>query len=254
LASKTYPSSTQRRPRRKRPRQLELRLPTWGGRRAGAGRKKVRPGAVSHMARPSLASRHPVHISYKLVDELPSLRQPDIRAAIEDCLREVAEKAKQKGADFRVAHYSIQREHLHFIVEAHHRRALSAGLKGLAGRIAKRINKLLGLVGAVFADRYFERVLRSPKQTRHCILYVLNNVRRHAAQAAMVCEQGWLDPCSSARYFDGWREPVTAPGGCDPPVSPPRTWLLRVGWQRLGLLAVDAVPGQSAVPRRLSRS
>jgi len=141
-----------------------------------------------------------------------------------------------------VVHYSIQREHLHFIGEAHNRKALSAGLKGLAGRIAKRINKLLGLKGPVFSDRYFERVLRTPKQTRHCLLYVLNNARRHAAQAGLVCEKGWLDPCSSAPGFDGWRD-APAPPGPAPPVSPPHTWLLSTGWRRHGKLPVDAVPG-----------
>jgi hypothetical protein len=63
------------------------------------------------------------------------------------------------------------------------------------------------------------------------------------AQAGMVCARGWLDPCSSAARFDGWREPVSAPTGLAPPVSRPHTWLLRQGWRRLGLLAVDAIPG-----------
>ena len=246
MARQTYPSSTRRRPRRRRPKQLELRLPTWGGAREGAGRKKVRPGAVSHAARPPLAARHPVHISYKVVGELPSLRQPDIRGAIEDCLREVAEKAKREGAGFRVAHYAIQREHLHLIVEAHNRKALSAGLKGLAGRMAKRINKLLGLTGPLFADRYFERVLKTPKQVSNCLRYVLLNERRHAFQRGERCEAGWIDPCSSGRYFDGWRGLRVKPPDGRPTVAPAGTWLLATGWRRHGLIPVDAVPG----PRR----
>jgi REP element-mobilizing transposase RayT len=245
MDNQTPSSSSQRRPRRRKPRQTKLRFRTWGGKREGAGRKKVRPGAVSHAARPPLASRYPVHVSYKVAGDLPSLRQPDLLQLIEGCLGEIAEKAEKEGADFRAAHYSIQREHLHLIVEAHNRKALTRGLKGLAGRIAKRINKLLERKGAVFVDRYFERILRTPKQTRHCLLYVLNNARRHAAQAGMVCARGWLDPCSSAASFDGWREPVSAQteAGLDPPVSRPHTWLLSAGWRRHGLLAVDAVPG-----------
>jgi REP element-mobilizing transposase RayT len=219
-----------------------MRFRTWGGKREGAGRKKVRPGAVSHAPRPPLASRYPVHVSYKVARDLPPLRQPDLLQLIEGCLGEIAEKARKKGAEFRVVHYSIQREHLHLIVEAHNRKELSRGLKGLAGRIAKRINRLLDRKGAVFVDRYFERILRSPKQTRHCLLYVLNNARRHAAQAGMLCAAGWLDPCSSAAAFDGWRAPIAAPHGPDPPVSAPHTWLLKKGWRRHGLLRVDAVP------------
>ena len=246
MARTTYPSSTRRRPRRKRPKQLELRLPsTWGGKRDGAGRKKVRPGAVSHAARPPLASRHPVHISYKVAGELPSLRQPDIRGAIEGCLREIAGKAKQKGASFRVAHYAIQREHLHLIVEANDRRALSAGLKGLAGRMAKRINKRLGLTGPLFADRYFERVLKTPKQVNNCLRYVLLNERRHAFQRGERCERGWIDPCASGRYFDGWRGRPFEPPDDDPLVTRPRTWLLSAGWRRHGEIGTDEIPGQT---------
>jgi len=176
--------------------------------------------------------------------ELPSLRQPDIRGAIEDCLREAAEKAKQTGTGFRVAHYAIQREHLHLIVEAHNRKALSAGLKGLAGRMAKRINKLLGLTGPLFADRYFERVLKTPKQVASCLRFVLLNERRHAFQRGDRREAGWIDPCSSGRYLDGWRGRRFKPPDGDPTVVSPRTWLLAKGWRRYGLIGTDEIPGQ----------
>ena len=231
-----------RRAKPRRPLQLEIVYSRRGGKRAGAGRKPRRPGATPHTARPPLASRFPVHVSYSVADDISSLRKPDLCSAIEGCLREVARRARQAGG-FRVVHYSIQRQHLHFIVEAKSRLALSRGLQGLSIRIAKRVNKLLGRSGAVFVDRYFERILRSPKQTRHCILYVLNNARRHAAQAGRVCPTGWVDPCSSGRYFDGWRERGSPHTGRDPPCSPPRTWLLHTGWRRHGLLPIDATPG-----------
>jgi REP element-mobilizing transposase RayT len=213
-----------------------------------------------------------VHISYTAAGDIPTLRQPDIHQAIEDCLREIADRHRkaqrardagpdQKHADFRVVHYSIQRSHLHLIVEALNRQALSRGLKGLAVRVAKRINKLVGREGPLFVDRYFERVLKSPKQARSCLLYVLNNARRHAVQAGLVCEPGWVDPCSSGRFFDGWRlpiassrrrslraraGPVKAAAEHAPTVSRPHTWLLAKGWRRHGLLPVDEVPGDGA--------
>jgi hypothetical protein len=82
---------------------------------------------------------------------------------------------------------------------------------------------------------------------------VLNNARRHAAQRGMTCERGWIDPCSSGRYFDGWRPPVAAPVGRAPPVSPPHTWLLSEGWRRHGLLPVDKAPGRAPPGRAPSR-
>jgi hypothetical protein len=34
------------------------------------------------------------------------------------------------------------------------------------------------------------------------------------------------------------------------PVSPPKTWLLRIGWRRLGLLTASDEPEQDFEPRR----
>lgn len=60
-----------------------------------------------------------------------------------------------------------------------------------------------------------------------------------------------LDPASSARWFDGWKPARgTAPSARehasadeDRPVARARTWLLRVGWRRHGLLDPAEVPG-----------
>jgi REP element-mobilizing transposase RayT len=221
---------------------------TWGGKREGAGRKPKRPGAVSHAKRPRLASRYPVHISLGVDDHLPSLRRPDLLEALETCLREVRERYD----NFRVVHYSIQDHHLHLVVEAASRTALSRGMQGLNIRVAKRINKVLGRRGTVFTDRYHETVLKSPTQTRNGISYVLLNSRRHASQSGMRFAPDWIDDGSSGRFFDGWRGlRVRPPPDEEPTVSEPQTWLASAGWRRIGLIPVDAVPGPE--PRRGAR-
>ncbi len=230
----------QRPSRRSRARQLAFVLNTWGGARRTAGRKPAVPGRVSHARRPLLASRFPVHVSLKLVESLPSLRTPDLRRLVEGSLRCV----KARGS-LRVTHYSIQKRHLHLVIEAIDAAALSRGVQGLSISLAKRINRSLGRSGRVFADRYFARILRTPRETRNCLCYVLNNCRRHDAQRRRTRAEGWIDPCSSGDYFDGWRDvEVVACAGRDPPVSEPHGWLLRVGWRRHGLIWVDEVPGE----------
>lgn len=49
------------------------------------------------------------------------------------------------------------------------------------------------------------------------------------------------DPCSSGRWFDGWRDVAAgwAPGA---PVARPGTWLLGAGWRRCRSIAVAEVP------------
>ncbi len=224
---------------RRRPRQLGLVFRTWGGKRRGAGRKPVVPGRVSHGPRLALASRFPVHAILKVIESLPSLRSPALRKLIQTCLCEL----KARGS-LRVVHYSIQKHHLHLIVEAADAAALSRGVKGLSIRLAKRINAALGQRGRVSSDRYFARILKTPRQTRACLCYVINNCRRHDAQRRQARDRGWIDPCSSGAFFDGWKDgPDRPPQGRAPPTSAPHTWLLRQGWKKHGLIAVDETPG-----------
>ena len=126
----------------------------------------------------------------------------------------------------------MQYDHLHLVVEADDRTALSRGVQGLAVRIARALNRLMQRTGKVFADRFHDRVLRSPRQVRAALAYVLCNARKHQRAPA---ERGWLDPYSSARAFDGWRGLTRDPVDRGVvPVTEPRTWMLAIGWRRAG--------------------
>ncbi len=131
--------------------------------------------------------------------------------------------------------FSVQRDHLHLLVEAHDRLVLARGAKGLAVRLAHTINRRLGRRGQVFADRYHTRALATPREVRNALVYVLNNARKHGRVMREV------DLCSSAPWFTGWRTP---PRGVrtERPVVDARTWLLREGWRRWGALALDEAP------------
>jgi len=226
--------------RRRTPAQLGLPLrSTWGGARKGAGRKpgKVRP--TPHRARPLLASRFPVHVTLKVDGSLPSLRSDRLHRCVKDCLR----RGKEREG-FRLVQFSMQDHHLHLVVEANGAKALSGGIRGLSIRAARRINRELGRRGRVFVDRYFARVLKSPRQTRAALRYVLLNSRRHAAQLGRKLAWNWVDGCSSGPWFDGWkdRRPRPPPEE-EAPVAAAGTWLLSTGWRRHGLIPVNAVPG-----------
>jgi REP element-mobilizing transposase RayT len=225
-------------PRERRSKQLKLRLCTWGGARAGAGRKPGKTRPTPHRARPALASRHPVHVTLKTDGALPSLRSKRLYGEVKEAVRQGKERQ-----GFRVVHFSVQPHHLHLIVEAGGAGALSQGIRGLSVRLARRINVLLGRRGRLFVDRYFLRVLRSPRQTRAALMYVLLNARRHAQQRGQRLAWNWVDGCSSGPWFDGWKGGQARPEE-EPPVAAPRTWLLAVGWRRHGPIPKNAVPGE----------
>jgi hypothetical protein len=131
------------------------------------------------------------------------------------------------------------------IVEADSERALGRGMKSLGARLARAVNRVFHRVGPVLADRYHARVLRTPREVRNALAYVLLNARRHAAQAGH-SRAFRIDPASSGRWFDGWSRRIGRAGPAPPavpPVSAPRSWLLAVGWRRGGLLDPDAIPG-----------
>jgi REP element-mobilizing transposase RayT len=161
--------------------------------------------------------------------------------------RRTLAEACERGA-FRVNHYSLQGDHAHLIVEAQGKDALACGMKSIAARLARAVNRVAGRSGPVLDGRYHHHSLRSPREVRRALAYVLLNARRHLAKSRGITRSATahLDGASSARWFDGWR-PRTA--GRIPEtralreVAPPRTWLLRVGWRRHGLVDPAEVPG-----------
>ena len=211
--------------------QPALRLNTWGGRRAGAGRPRVPGSGVPHLERSRLASRHPVHVTTRMLD-IRTLRHRRCYRVVRDALAAGAERG-----GFRVVEFSVQTNHLHLICEAKNREALARGLQSLFIRIARRLNRALGRKGKVFADRYHDHVLKTPRQVRNALAYVLNNYRRHLAQRGRRQPRGWIDPCSSAGHFFGLDDEAI--------VAAPHTWLLSGGWRRAGPVRIDAVPAGS---------
>jgi REP element-mobilizing transposase RayT len=172
-----------------------------------------------------LASRFPVHVTLKLRGGLPSLRGRRAYAVLFAAFGSMRERD-----DFRLVHFSVQSNHLHLLCEARDRRELARAIQSLAIRIAKRLNALWQRAGQLFADRYHDRILRTPREVRNALAYVLNNAIHHGVPIA----RGEPDPCSSGRWFDGWRGRVRASGRSPNPLSRARTWLLSTGWSRAG--------------------
>jgi REP element-mobilizing transposase RayT len=216
-----------------------------GGKRRGAGRKPAGPRArATHRARPTIKASHAMHVTIRVMSDLPSLRQRLTYAAIH-----AASAAAAKQPAFRLVHLSIQDEHMHLIIEADDKGALARGMQSFQISAARRINAVLGRRGRVFDDRYHLVVVRSPKQMRTVLAYVLSNWRKHGADRGFA--RGWLvDPYATGFAFAGWKEhgtplwPATAPARWLD-VKPPRSWLLVTGWQRGGgAISVFDVPGK----------
>ena len=191
-----------------RKKHVQLVLPTLdkngqhrGGKRANAGRKRA-PGTkprVAHVARPEVRASYPQHVTVRMRPDAAGLRN----FAISAVLRRAFAAGCDKGL-FRICQFSIQGNHIHLVVEAHDREALSRGMQGWSIRVARGLNRARGGRGSVFSDRYHASALRTPSQVRAALCYVLQNARRHH----LAIDPRWngADPFSSAWWFDGWRD------------------------------------------------
>jgi len=115
-------------------------------------------------------------------------------------------------------------------------------MKSIGSRLARAVNRVFRRSGPVLADRFHLHVLRTPREVRNALAYVLMNARRHLAKRGHgPAPHAEIDPASSGRWFDGWRG--AAASSRPAPVARPRTWLLALGWRRHGLLDPAEVPG-----------
>lgn len=220
-----------------------------GGARRGAGRPpKGNRAGVSHGRRPRIGRHHPVHVTMRVQAGVPSLRAPRLFVCVRGALA-----AGKVASGFRLVHFSVQSNHLHLIVEADERESLSRGMQGLSVRIARRVNGVLSRSGRLLADRYHARSLTTPRAVYFALRYVLLNSRKHERSAVPA---GFLDPCSSAPWFEGFERPSALAFGArraradwqrrsesnEPPVAAARCWLLRIGYQRAGPFDSDDAP------------
>jgi REP element-mobilizing transposase RayT len=224
--------------------QLELDRVRHGGRRPGAGRKPGPNPRIRHRSRGAFGRRLPCHVTLKVRAGVPSLRAVRLVRELEHSFTVGCERN-----DFRLVHYSLQGNHAHLIVEADDERALGRGMKALGSRLARAVNRAFQRSGAVLADRYHVRALRSPREVRNALAYVLLNARRHAAKGGRTPSRAVrIDPASSGRWFDGWSRDalsklrILADTG-DPAVAPARTWLLSIGWRLHGPIDPEVAGG-----------
>jgi hypothetical protein len=220
--------------------QLDFDMPTpkrSRKRRAGRPRKHA-PGTGRHVRRHRFKSDTPIHVTMRLDDGIKNARKFGLqRALVHATLRAFL------AGRVRIVHFSIQKTHLHAIVEAADARALARGMQGFCISAARQMNRVLGRDGRVFADRYHARYLTSPTQTRNAIRYVLSNWRHHGLDREGPFGRFRVDPYSNAFQFGGFSDHHTnglldlrkLPRHYEPLVTPlPRTWMLRVGWRERG--------------------
>jgi REP element-mobilizing transposase RayT len=189
----------------------------------------------------------------RVASAVGSLRRRKLYKAMRDATITAALRER-----FRIVHISLQRTHVHLLIEAEHKAALARGMQGFLISAARHINTALGdgrrrRRGKVFTDRYHVEVITSPTRARHTIKYVLSNWRHHGEDREGLSSTWLVDPFSSGISFPDWKEledkawmwPIRAT--YDPlMVRRPQSWLLTEGWKLGGgPISAREVPSES---------
>jgi REP element-mobilizing transposase RayT len=147
--------------------QLTLNLSKGGrgGRRPGSGRPRIHSKGVGHRRRERVSGKVPMHINFKykaLIRNKQCLK----------LLKKAIVNARSHG--LRIVQFSLQSNHVHLIVEAENNKTLTKGMRSLTVTMAKGIAK-----GRVQLERYHLHVLRSIRETKNAVKYVLFNQQKH---------------------------------------------------------------------------
>lgn len=155
--------------------KLNLNKGKRGGRREGAGRKRIHSNGVSHRTRQKVSYRTPLHINWKYkahIRNKDSLR----------ILKRAILNARKHG--LRIVHYSLQSNHVHLIIEAGDNRILTKGMRSITVTMARGLSK-----GRVQIERYHLHVLRTLNETRNAVLYVCFNKQKHEKRKISVLDE-----------------------------------------------------------------
>lgn len=138
-----------------------------GGRRPGSGRKRIHSKGVAHREREKIKPTTPLHINFKYKTYIKN----------KICLR-LLKKAilNSRKHGLRIIHFSLQSNHVHLIVEAETNQILTKGMRSLTVTFAKGLDR-----GRVQLDRFHLHVLKSLRETKNAVHYVLFNSQKHGS-------------------------------------------------------------------------
>lgn len=154
--------------------KLNLEKGKLGGRRVGAGRRRIHSNGVSHRVREKVSHRTPLHINFKYKAQIRN--KDSLRI-----LKRAILNARKHG--LRVVHFSLQSNHVHLIIEAPNNLILTKGMRSLTVTMAMGLKK-----GRIQLERYHLHVLKSLRETKNAVEYVCFNKQKHEKKKSSILD------------------------------------------------------------------
>ena len=145
--------------------KMKLNGGKWGGLRVNAGRRRKCSKGVAHSNREKISHREPLHVNFKY--RLPVRNKETLKL-----LKRSIQNARKHG--LQVLQYSFQHNHIHLILQADSNATLTKGMRSLTITFAKGLKQ-----GRVQVERYHLHILKTAREVKHALHYVLFNQQKH---------------------------------------------------------------------------
>jgi REP element-mobilizing transposase RayT len=145
----------------------------------GAGRpvtlsKKELMTKIYHRSRPEIPRARPVHVTIKSNKNIiPNLRSKVFYKEI----RQGMKRARILG--IRIIHFSVQRDHVHMLIEAENKKQLGESMRALSISLSKRFSFTLKKKVKALKNRYHLHILKSLQEIKNATNYILHNGQKH---------------------------------------------------------------------------
>lgn len=139
----------------------------------GAGRPTIHDRGIRHIARDEIKRLTALHLTIKIKKDKSSLRNKQVLKILHSSIK----KARRLG--LRILHYTLEYDHVHFLVEADNNEILGKGMQSFGISFSKGINKMKALKGQVFKNRYHFRKLKTSAEIKNVINYIMGNSIKH---------------------------------------------------------------------------
>jgi REP element-mobilizing transposase RayT len=158
-------------------RKNKQQISVWNPRAAGRPSfltQKEKSRKIYHRSRPDLPAGKPVHITIKADKNfVPNLRNKILYKEI----RASFKRARLLG--IRIIHFSVQRDHIHFLIEAQNKTQLGQSMRVLSISLTKRLSQVLKKKIKALKTRYHLHILESLKEINNVANYIKNNGQKH---------------------------------------------------------------------------
>ena len=125
---------------------------------------------LPHISR-AVTKRHPYHVVMTLVRGAPESHRRVVR---EIFTHWVGATSERYAMAFNLT--TLMPDHIHLVVETpRDERDLSNALRFLCSKVALAVNRAFDRKGALFRDRFFSRILKTPSELIHALRYVAFN-------------------------------------------------------------------------------